>query len=527
MGVHSTARASSNQDDTGSGPILAGEHFRWSHGEDPAVRPTARIFAAALLLLATCLPSASPGGAGRSTGTSPVSILMVGDLMLGRGVAPIAAGDPTGLFEGVRLVVRSADLSLANLESPLTERPHRSANPHALEADPALAAVVGGAGFDLVTLANNHIGDTGPGGVLDTITAVEGAGMVAVGAGGDSEAATRPVLFEVGDLTVAILAFDATGGGLAAGSSPGVAIWDTESARLAVVDASRRADISVVAVHGGVEYLTEPDPRMTAIAGKLAGWGVDIVWGQGAHVAQPVTVVSDGDGRGAVVATSLGNFLFDQRGPLTGRGAVLEVLADDQGVIAYRVGSTSHHDLRVIFEGWELPSGDATLIDGEWWALVRVPAKITDRRTELADFDWGVVVSASTGRVTGLFDAEDTVVAFRRRPGSHPVRDGLADIDWVGVSGLSAHLGIYRSDDLQPIWVAGMVPAPIAKVAACDGAVALGYSSLDTPEVVATGAAVWRSFGLDGAARLPGPGTPSCADIDGDEITEPVIIGRS
>jgi hypothetical protein len=292
------------------------------------------------------------------------------------------------------------------------------------------------------------------------------------------------------------------------------------------VEAARQSDIVVVAVHGGVEYLPEPDPRMMAIAEQLAGWGVDIVWGQGAHVVQPVTFLPDGGGRGAVVATSLGNFLFDQRGPLTGRGAVLEVLADDHGVIAYRVGPTSHYDLRVDFEEWELPSGDAALIDGEWWTLVRAPATISDRSADVPDFEWGIVVSASTGRITGS-DDEETVVAFRHLPGSHPVRDGLPDIDWVGVSGMSAHLGIYRSDDLAPIWVAGMVPAPISKVAACDGAVALAYSTLDSPEVTGTGAAVWRPFGLDGVARLPGPGTPMCADVDGDELTEAVITGRS
>lgn len=448
--------------------------------------------------------------------------------MLGRGVAPIAAGDPAGLFEDVRLVVRSADLSLANLESPLTDRAHRSANPNTLEADPALASVIGGAGFDLMTLANNHIGDTGPDGVIDTIAAVEGAGMVAAGAGADSDTATRPALLEVGDLTVTVLSFDATGAGLIAGSSPGVATWETESARVAVVEAARQSDVVGVSVHGGVEYLPEPDPRMMAIAEQLADWGVDIVWGQGAHVVQPVAFLADGGGRGAVVATSLGNFLFDQRGPLTGRGAVLEVLADNQGVIAYRVGSTSHQDLRVHFEEWELPSGDAVLIDGEWWALVRGPATITDRSAELGDFKWGIVVSASTGRITGS-DDEETAVSFRHLPGAHPVRDGLPDIDWVDTRGMSAHLGIYRSGDMQPIWVAGMVPAPISKVAACDGAVALAYSTLDSPEVIATGAAVWRSFGLAGVARLAGPGTPMCADVDGDGdgLTEAVITGRS
>jgi gamma-polyglutamate biosynthesis protein CapA len=526
-GVQSTVAPISMEAGSGSDPVPARDPGRGvGLGEDSPMRVTIRVFASALLLVVTCVPSAAPDGADRSQGTSPISILLVGDIMLGRGVAPIATGDGAGLFKDVRLVVNDADLSFANLESPLTDRAHQSANPNTLEADPALASLIAGAGFDLVTLANNHIGDTGPGGVIDTITAVENAGMMAVGAGSDSDTAARPVLIEVGDMTVAALSFDATGGGLAAGSSPGVAAWQAEATRLAVAEAAGRSDLVVVAVHGGLEYLPEADPRMMAIAEQLKDWGADIVWGQGAHVVQPVILLSDETGRGAVVATSLGNFLFDQRGPLTGRGAVLEVLADDQGVIAHRVGSTSHRDLRVHFEEWELPSGDAALIDGEWWALVRAPAIITDRTADLTDFKWGVVVSASNGRITGS-DEEETVVSFRHLPGSHPVRDGLPDIDWIDASGMSAHLGIYRSDDLEPIWVAGMVPAPIEEVAACDGQIALAYSTLDRPEVIATGAAVWKPFGLDGVTPLTGPGTPTCADVDGDELTEAVIIGRS
>ena len=70
------------------------------------------------------------------------------------------------------------------------------------------------------------------------------------------------------------------------------------------------------------------------------------------------------------------------------------------------------------------------------------------------------------------------------------------------------------------------MPAPISGLEVCDGAVALAYSTLDDPTVVATGAAVWRDFGLDGVDRLEGGGMPACADVDGDGGTEPVILGR-
>jgi hypothetical protein len=107
------------------------------------------------------------------------------------------------------------------------------------------------------------------------------------------------------------------------------------------------------------------------------------------------------------------------------------------------------------------------------------------------------------------------------------VRDGLPGLRWIDAAGRSAHLGIYVAEDMTPVWVAGMVPAPVAGLAACDGAVALAYSTLDAATVVATSAAVWRPRGLDAAPRLEGGGQPACADVDGDGGTDPVILDRT
>jgi poly-gamma-glutamate capsule biosynthesis protein CapA/YwtB (metallophosphatase superfamily) len=458
----------------------------------------------------------------RPSSDAPISLTFVGDVMLGRGVAPIASGDPTGLFEEVRWIISSSDLAMGNLESPLTTRTHQSSNPHALEADPATAPLLADAGFDVLSLANNHIGDAGPLGILDTIEAVESAGMRGVGAGIDLTAAVAPLVLDVGGIRVAILAFDATGAGLTAGAEPGVAPWDEESVREATEGAARLSDLLIVSLHGGVEYLPESDPRMLALASKLSSWGADVVWGHGSHVVQPVAVTPGH--RPSLIVTSLGNFIFDQRGPLTGQGAVLQVLADRSGVIGYRLGVTSHTNLRVRWVGWKLPEADAALIKGEWWNLVRDVKPLASPSPAIEAFEWGTVVAASTGRITG--PALETVVSFRHFPGPHPVRDGLGEVQWVDASGMTPHLGIYRASDLAPIWVAGMVPAPVADVAACDGSLALAFSELDDPLVVATGGAVWRPFGLDAVDRLPGSGTPGCADIDGDGLTSPVILGR-
>lgn len=477
-----------------------------------------RIYFVVILLLA----GLSALGVQPPNSDAPISLTFVGDIMLGRGVSPIAEVDPTGMFEEVRLILRSSDLAMGNLESPLTTRSHQAPNPHTLEADPTTVVLLADAGFDVLSMANNHIGDAGPSGVVDTLEAVETAGMTAVGAGVDLGAASAPLLVEGANMRVAVLAMDATGAGLAAGDEPGVAPWDEESAKEATERAARRSDFLIVSLHGGVEYLPETDPRMRRLAEMLTAWGADMVWGHGSHVVQPV-LTTPGD-RPALVASSLGNFIFDQRGPLTGTGAALQVLADRMGVIAYRMGVTSHADLRVRWVGWELPDGDAALIGGEWWSLVRDVELSRDHGFLVEDFEWGRVEAASTGRVTG--DGLETVVSFRAAPGPHPVRDGLPDVHWVDAHGMTPHLGIYRARDLAPIWVAGMVPSPVAEVAACDGSLAFAYSELDDPRVVAAGGAVWRSIGLDATDRLSGPGLPACADLDDDGLTEPVILGR-
>jgi poly-gamma-glutamate capsule biosynthesis protein CapA/YwtB (metallophosphatase superfamily) len=475
-----------------------------------------------LAILVTVLAAGAALGAPPRVNDGPVTITLVGDVMLGRRVADIAARDPSGLFEEVRWILRSSDLSMGNLESPLTQRSHMSPNPHELKADPIAAQLLADAGFDVLSLANNHIGDAGPGGVLDTVEAIRSAGMAAVGAGADLAEARRPLLLRVGRLTVGVMAFDATGAGLAASGDPGVSYWDETEAERVVKRVASATDILVVSLHGGVENLPETDPRMRRLADLLVSWGADVVWGHGAHVVQPTGVADDGQ---SLVTTSLGNFLFDQRGPLTGAGVVLQVLADRSGVVAYRLGATSHRDLRVRWVGWELPEGDAVLFRGEWWSLVRDLEVREEAQRGLPSFEWGDVVAVSSGRVTG--GGPQLVVSFRAISGSHPVRDGFPDVQWTDARGRTAHLGIYRKDTMKPVWVAGMVPAPIAGLAACDGALALAYSTLDDPAVFATGAAVWRPVGLVATDMLPGGGQPRCADVDGDGTTEPVILGRA
>ncbi len=218
-------------------------------------------------------------------------------------------------------------------------------------------------------------------------------------------------------------------------------------------------DIVIVSLHGGTEYLSTTDPGLAQIAAQLAEAGVDVVWGHGAHVVQPVSAI-DGD-RPTVVATSLGNFLFDQAGTDRTTGYMLEVMVDEVGVVSYRVGVTGHPDRRVEFREWLDPTGDTAWLDGSWWSLTRDPATSPSTAATLSEFRHGDLLAAAAGDVDG--DGNDEVVASFRRPyRATPFMETHPEVQWADSAGRSAHLGVYKPEGLKEVWVAGSVLQPIA-----------------------------------------------------------------
>jgi poly-gamma-glutamate capsule biosynthesis protein CapA/YwtB (metallophosphatase superfamily) len=294
-------------------------------------------------------PATEPGPAGGAR----LVLIFGGDTMLGRGVASRVDAAPATVFAGVRAQIVGADLAAANLESPLTRRPHAVTNPNVLEADPSAAQVLADAGFDAMDIANNHAGDAGPATAGDTARALHAAGIAPIGEaapGGFPE----PTIVSLRGVRVALLGFDASREGSAPTQAvAGVARWTPAAARTAIRRAARSADVVTVALHGGDAFGLAPDPYLARLARVAGRWGADIVWCDGPHTIQAVgTLDPDHDGRPTVVATSLGNLLFDGGPSGPPRGALLEVWAGADGVTAYRAGLTTYGGGRVRFLRW-------------------------------------------------------------------------------------------------------------------------------------------------------------------------------
>lgn len=483
------------------------------------------------LLVALAVSVTSCGGrADRHTTSHTVTrtvspaarIVLVGDLMLGRHVADVVDNDPDSVFAGLRPVIVGADLALGNLESPFTTRAHLVGD-NALEADPSSARLLAGAGFAGVGIANNHAGDAGPATVVDTLHALTAQGLVAIGAGVTKEAATRPLVFERNGVRIAVLAFDLTHQGPAPGAAAGVAWWDADRAHAAVDIARGIADVVVVGVHGGVEHLRRPDPVLAQVVDELTSWGVDVVWGTGAHVAYPVTIAASGSGGRTVQAPGLGNALFDQHAPGTQAGTVLEVEVDRDGVIAERTGRLGAY-LRSTFEGWDAPTGDAVAVDGEWWTPVAALRASPRASAPIAPNDLppdAILVAAASADIDGDGIVE-TVVSFRSPARQRLLARAFTGVPLVDAEGRSAHLGVYTPEG-RLRWGAGTMPQPVAVLAACDAGVALAFSTLDDSSISSGGAWRWQGFGFATAPVLAGPATPMCIDLDGDGSTEPAL----
>ena len=203
-----------------------------------------------------------------------------------------------------------ADLVVGNLETPLVSGGKAISKTGAnFRSDPALADHIKSLGFDVLTLANNHIADYGKAGILDTMRALESASILHCGAGLTHEDASTPVYVSVKGRTLAILSFADGEFAEPTANGPGAARLDLFANQRQIETAQKNADVVVVCVHSGNEYQVIPSPRVRQNFHRLAEAGADAVIGHHPHI--PLTYEIH---EGVPVCYSLGNFLFQARG---------------------------------------------------------------------------------------------------------------------------------------------------------------------------------------------------------------------
>ncbi len=268
--------------------------------------------------------------------TRDLVLAAVGDVTPGEQVGPmvsaLGAGYPWGAAGSV---LSGADIATANFEgvvsaggSAVPDKQYHLRGPRAV-----LEGAAGTGGLDVVTLANNHTGDFGDTGLLDTLAAAHAARLETVGAGANLAAAHRPAIVEAGGLRIAFLGYSDVNpiGFPATSSSPGTARAEriAEDVRLA----RRRADVVVCWFHWGIEMHAEPNGAQRALAATALAAGAKVVLGAHPHVFGRV----EHPRPHALVAWTLGNFVFPAGSPASARSGILLVRLNAFGVAGERV----------------------------------------------------------------------------------------------------------------------------------------------------------------------------------------------
>ncbi|MBW5445015.1 CapA family protein [Cohnella sp. CFH 77786] len=277
-----------------------------SAGADPASKDTPSASADA------GEPNRSPGASGEGTaGNGQISMAFVGDILPASSVARLLEKNGYDYpYRAVSGLLQSADIAAGNLESAITDRGTPEKNKQYLYRGSALALpAIREAGFDVLSLANNHTLDYGWVGLQDTMDALDDNQIHHMGSGNDDQEAFTPAYVEAQGITVAFIGVSHVVPNVswkADRNHPGVAeTYNPTRAIAAIREAKNNADIVVVMVHWGDEYTDKPIAEQTNNGRKFIDAGADLVIGSHPHVLQGFEAY-----KGKWIAYSLGNFVF-------------------------------------------------------------------------------------------------------------------------------------------------------------------------------------------------------------------------
>jgi poly-gamma-glutamate synthesis protein (capsule biosynthesis protein) len=239
--------------------------------------------------------------------------------MLGRRVGDRHRADPGAPLKPLAKRLAAAEITVGNFESTLSRSGSPTQGGDSFAASPRVTSGLRAAGFDLLSLANNHAGDYGDRALRQTLARFAKAKIDTVGAGQDLAAARRPVIMERDGVRVGFLAVDSIGETPAATRTragtnrlnmpPRTGPLDRAALRRITSDIralDERVDVVIVLTHWGTQYTHRPESSQRLAARAFADAGADLVIGGHPHWVQGWEMAGS-----AVVVHSLGNFVFD------------------------------------------------------------------------------------------------------------------------------------------------------------------------------------------------------------------------
>ena len=268
-----------------------------------------------------------------------ITIAFAGDMYFEGVLRSRLDSDPASAVGPFSPALAAADLAVGNLETAIATAGTRAGKQFAFRAPPTAVDALRAAGFDAVSMANNHGLDYGPDGLEESL-AVKRAqpdGFL-IGIGGEEDEAFAPFTAVVKGQRVSVIAATQVL------DSSLIAAWTATADHAGMASAKRvdrlveevrrareTSDTVIVFLHWGVETATCPTGDQQSLAAALTAAGADIVVGGHAHRLQGGGRLGD-----AVVHYGLGNFLFKENSAEGARTGVFEVTVTGRRVDGYR-----------------------------------------------------------------------------------------------------------------------------------------------------------------------------------------------
>jgi poly-gamma-glutamate synthesis protein (capsule biosynthesis protein) len=269
-----------------------------------------------------------------------ISIAAVGDICLGKGIREKVELHGTNfVFRNIVGELKKSDIMIGNLEVvfPGSRKAAEKWHSDIWAFDDSFSCLTE-AGFDVLTLGNNHIMDFGAAGLENTINLLDGHGIRHTGAGMDTRSAGDPVVMDLGSITIGFLCYADDEGQIAGRSRAGVVEATKRNILRDIERLRERVDTIILTLHMGLEFESYPAPNKVSLARLSVSAGADIVLCHHPHVLQGIEVYN-----GSLICYSLGNFVFqvhdsgyqDNHLPYTAWSVIVKIELSKNGYVSH------------------------------------------------------------------------------------------------------------------------------------------------------------------------------------------------
>jgi poly-gamma-glutamate synthesis protein (capsule biosynthesis protein) len=222
--------------------------------------------------------------------------------------------DFTGMYDGIRPLVKDADIAYINQETPLAGEEFGYSGYPQFNTPREMGTNLVEMGFDIINIANNHMLDMRDDGLVATIDYWDSQDVLQIGGYVSEEDYDTIRYYEYDGVTIAFLSYTYGTNGIPLQDKYELVIPlpDDETIKRHLTEARENADFVFVSMHWGFEDNFEPNADQKHYAELCNEYGADVIIGTHPHVLQPIEVLTNEAGKETLIIYSLGNLLSTQ-----------------------------------------------------------------------------------------------------------------------------------------------------------------------------------------------------------------------